>query len=80
MKNPIEDVIMYQNMPRCNKEWEFNAEKKATRMLAAIVNHFIHKRINKDTAKVLSAKALHDKFGGAESSLGKVISGRQYKG
>ena len=79
-ESPIEDVAMYQNVPRCNKEWEFNAEGKATRMLAAIVTRYIHERINKDMAKVLSAKSLHKKFGIAESSLGKVISGRQYKG
>ena len=79
-ENPIEDVAMFQNVPRCNKEWEFIAEGKATRMLAAIVTRYIHERINKDTAKVLSAKSLHKKFGIAESSLGKVISGRQYKG
>ena len=79
-ESPIEDVAMFQNVPRCNKEWEFNAEGKATRMLAAIITRYIHERINKDTAKVLSAKSLHMKFGIAESSLGKVISGRQYKG
>ena len=79
-ESPIEDVAMFQNAPRCNKEWEFNAEGKATRMLAAIITRYIHERINKDTAKVLSAKTLHEKFGIAESSLGKVISGRQYKG
>ena len=79
-ESPIEDVAMFQNVPRCNKEWEFNAEGKATRMLAAIITRYIHERINKDTAKVLSAKSLHEKFGIAESSLSKVISGRQYKG
>ena len=25
-QKPIEDVTMYQNMPRCNKECEFNSE------------------------------------------------------
>ena len=79
-ESPIEDVAMFQNAPRCNKEWDFTGEGKATRMLAAIVTQYIHKRINKDTARVLSAKTLHEKFGIPESSLGKVISGRQYKG
>ena len=46
-ENPIEDVAMFQNAPRCNKEWEFDAEGKATRMLAAIVTRYIHERINK---------------------------------
>ena len=41
-ESPIEDVAMFQNIPRCNKKWEFNAEGKATRMLAAIVTRYIH--------------------------------------
>ena len=42
------------------------------RMLATIFTRFIHERINKDTAKVLSTKPLHNKYGVARLSLGKV--------
>ena len=77
---PIDEVVFAQNVPRYNPEWEHSPNGRATSYLATLVCHYMHELQQKDKKVVLSAKALETIYHTASSSIGKLISGKQYLG
>ena len=75
---PIDEVVFAQNVPRYNPEWEHSPNRQATSYLATLVCHYMHELQQKDKKVVLSAKALETIYHTASSSIGKLISGKQY--
>ena len=78
--SPIDEVIFAQNVPTYNPEWEHSAEGRATSYLATLVCCYMNELQRKDKKVVLSAKALEAIYRTASSSVGKLISGKQYLG
>ena len=77
---PIDEVVFAQNVPKYNPEWEHSPNGRATAYLATLVCRYMHKLQQKDKKVVLSAKALETIYHTASSSIGKLISGKQYLG
>ena len=77
---PIDEVIFAQNIPKYNPEWEHSPNGRATSYLAMLVCQYMHELQQKDKKVVLSAKALEKIYHTASSSIGKLISGKQYLG
>ena len=77
---PIDEVVFAQNVPKYNPKWEHSANGRATSYLATLVCRYMHELQQKDKKVVLSAKALKTIFHTASSSIGKLISGKQYLG
>ena len=77
---PIDEVVFAQNVPKYNPEWEHSPNRRATSYLATLVCHYMHELQQKDKKVVLSAKALETIYHMASSSIGKLISGKQYLG
>ena len=77
---PIDKVVFAQNVPKYNPEWEHSLNGRATSYLATLVCHYMHELQQKDKKVVLSAKALETIYHTASSSIGKLISGKQYLG
>ena len=77
---PIDEVIFVQNIPQYNPEWEHSPNGRATSYLATLVCRYMHELQQKDKKVVLSAKALETIYHMVSSSIGKLISGRQYLG
>ena len=77
---PIDEVVFVQNVPTYNPEWEHSNEGKATSYLATLVCRYMNERQGKDKKVVMSAKALEAIYHTASSSVGKLISGKQYLG
>ena len=77
---PIDEVVFAQNVPTYNPEWQHSNEGKATSYLATIVCRYMNELQRKDKKVVLSAKALEAIYHMASSSVGKLISGKQYLG
>ena len=77
---PIDEVVFAQNVPKYNLEWEYSPNGRATSYLATLVCRYMHKLQQKDKKVVLSAKALETIYHTASSSIGKLISGKQYLG
>ena len=77
---PIDEVVFAQNVPKYNPEWEHSLNGRATSYLATLVCCCMHKLQQKDKIIVLSAKALETIYHTASSSIGKLISGKQYLG
>ena len=77
---PIDEVVFAQNVPRYNPEWEHSLNGQATSYLVTLVCHYMHELQQKDKKVVLSAKALETIYHTASSSIGKLISGKQYLG
>ena len=77
---PIHEVVFAQNVPKYNPEWEHSANGRATSYLATLVSRYMHELQQKDKKVVLSAKALEMIYHTASSSIGKLISGKQYLG
>ena len=77
---PIDEVIFAQNVPTYNPEWHHSNKRKATSYLAMLVCRYMNKLQRKDKKVVLSAKALEAIYHTASSSVGKLISGKQYPG
>ena len=77
---PIDEVVFAQNVPKYNPEWEHSANGRATSYLATLVCRYMHELQQKDKKVVLSAKALETIYHTASSSIGKLISGKQYLG
>ena len=75
---PIDEVVFAQNVPRYNPEWEHSPNGRATSYLATLVCHYMHELQQKDKKVILSAKALETIYHTASSSIGKLISGKQY--
>ena len=75
---PIDEVVFAQNVPKYNPEWELNG--RATAYLATLVCRYMHELQQKDKKVVLSTKALETIYHTASSSIGKLISGKQYLG
>ena len=71
---------MAQNVPKYNPEWEHSPNGRATAYLATLVCRYMHELQQKDKKVVLSAKALETIYHTASSSIGKLISGKQYLG
>ena len=76
----IDEVIFAQNVPTYNPEWQHSNEGKATSYLATLVCRYMNERQRKDKKVVMSAKALEVIYHMASSSVGKLISGKQYLG
>ena len=76
----IDEVVFAQNLPKYNPEWEHSPNGRATAYLATLVCRYMHKLQQKDKKVVLSAKALETIYHTASSSIGKLISGKQYLG
>ena len=77
---PIDEVVFAQNVPKYNPEWEHSPNGRATSYLATLVCRYMHELQQKDKNIVLSAKALETIYHTASSSIGKLISGKQYLG
>ena len=77
---PIDEVVFAQNIPKYNREWEHSPNGRATAYLATLVCRYMHELQQKDKKVVLSAKALETIYHTASSSIGKLISGKQYLG
>ena len=77
---PIDEVVFAQNVPKYNPEWEHSPNGRATAYLVTLVCRYMHKSQQKDKKVVLSAKALKTIYHTASSSIGKLISGKQYLG
>ena len=77
---PIDEVVFAQNVPKYNPEWEHSPNGRATAYLATLVCRYMHELQQKDKKVVLSAKALETIYHMASSSIGKLISGKQYLG
>ena len=77
---PIDEVVFAQNIPKYNPEWEHSSNGRATAYLATLVCRYMHELQQKDKKVVLSAKALETIYHTASSSIGKLISGKQYLG
>ena len=76
----IDEVVFAQNVPKYNPEWEHSPNGQATAYLAMLVCRYMHELQQKDKKEVLSAKALETIYHTASSSIGKLISGKQYLG
>ena len=77
---PIDEVVFVQNVPAYNPEWQHSNEGRATSYLATLVCRYMNERQRKDKKVVMSAKALEAIYHMASSSVGKLISGKQYLG
>ena len=75
---PIDEVVFAQNVPKYNPEWEHSPNGQATSYLATLVCRYMHELQQKDKNVILSAKALETIYKTASSSIGKLISGKQY--
>ena len=75
---PIDEVVFVQNVPKYNPEWENSPNGRATSYLATLVCCYMHELQQKDKKVVLSVKALETIYHTASSSIGKLISGKQY--
>ena len=75
---PIDEVVFAQNVPKYNPEWEHSLNGRATSFLATFVCRYMHELQQKDKKVVLSTKALETIYHTASSSIGKLISGKQY--
>ena len=69
-----------QNVPKYNPEWEHSPNGRVMSYLATLVCRYRHELQQKDKKVVLSMKALETIFHTASSSIGKLISGKQYLG
>ena len=78
--HPIDEVVFAQNVPTYNPEWEHSSEGRATSYLATLVCRYMSELQRKDKKVVMSAKALEAIYHMASSSVGKLISGKQYLG
>ena len=76
----IDEVVFAQNVPKYNPEWEHSPNGRATAYLATLVCRYMHELQQKDKKVVLSAKVLETIYHTASSSIGKLISGKQYLG
>ena len=77
---PIDEVMFAQNVPKYNPEWEHSPNGRATSYLTTLVCWYVHELQQKDKKVVLSMKALETIYHIASSSIGKLISGKQYLG
>ena len=77
---PIDEVVFAQNVLKYNPEWEHSPNGRATSYLVTLVCRYMHELQQKDKKVVLSAKALETIYHTANSSIGKLISGKQYLG
>ena len=77
---PIDEVVFAQNVPKYNPEWEHSPNGRGTSYLATLICQYMHELQQKDKKVVLSAKALETIYHTVSSSIGKLISGRQYLG
>ena len=77
---PIDEVVFAQNIPTYNPEWQHSNEGRATSYLAMLVCRYMNELQRKDKKVVLSVKALEAIYHTASSSVGKLISGKQYLG
>ena len=76
----IDEVVFAQNVLKYNPEWEHSPNGRATAYLATLVCRYMHELQQKDKKVVLSAKALETIYHTVSSSIGKLISGKQYLG
>ena len=77
---PIDEVVFAQNVPKYNPEWKHSPNGRAMSYLATLVCRYMHKLQQKDKKVVLSVKVLETIYHAASSSIGKLISGKQYLG
>ena len=75
---PIDEVVFAQNVPKYNPECEHSPNGRATAYLATLVCCYMHELQQNDKKVVLSMKALETIYHTASSSIGKLISGKQY--
>ena len=76
----IDEVVFAQNVPTYNPEWKHSNEGKAMSYLATLVCRYMNELQRKDKKVVLSVKVLEAIYHMASSSVGKLISGKQYLG
>ena len=76
----IDEVVFTQNVPTYNPEWQHSNEGRAMSYLATLVCRYMNELQRKDKKVVMSAKALEAIYHTASSSVGKLISGKQYLG
>ena len=73
-------VVFAQNVPTYNPEWQHSNEGRATSFLAKLVCRYMNELQRKHKKVVMSAKPLEAIYHMASSSVGKLISGKQYLG
>ena len=78
--HPIDEVVFAQNVSTYNPEWQHSNEGRAMSYLAMLVCRYMNELQRKDKKVVLSAKALEAIYHTTSSSVGKLISGKQYLG
>ena len=78
--HPTDEVVFAQNVPSYNPEWQHSNKGKATSYLATLVCRYMNELQRKDKKVVLCVKALEAIYHTASSSVGKLISGKQYLG
>ena len=76
----IDEVVFTQNVLTYNPEWQHSNEGRATSYLATLVCRYMNKLQRKDKKVVLSVKALEAIYHTASSSVGELISVKQYLG
>ena len=76
----IDEVVFAHNVPKYNLEWELSPNGRATAYLATLVCRYMHELQQRDKKVVLSVNALETIYHTASSSIGKLISGKQYLG
>ena len=77
---PIDEVVFAQNVPTYNPEREHSNEGRATSYLVTLVCRYMNELQRKDNKVVMSSKVLEAIYHTASSSVGKLISGKQYLG
>ena len=77
---PIGEVVFAQNIPTYNSEWQHSNGGKATSYLAMLACRYMNELQRRYKKVVLSAKVLEAIYHTASSSVGKLISGKQYLG
>ena len=71
-------MIVRQNLPRPQTEWEAEKDWKPTAALAAVVYYFLQRLCA--PSNILSQDATADYFGIPRSTFHRIASGRRYRG
>ena len=77
---PMIELAATMNLASMNDGWKDSKDGRATRILAAFVNHYVYKQMHIKDGKVLSTRILGEKFDLKESTLGKLLNARRYLG
>ena len=77
---PIDEVVFAQNVPKYNRSGSTHRTEEPPPTLRHWYAGYMHELQQKDKKVVLSTKALETIYHTVSSSIGKLISGKQYLG